>query len=121
MFYFYYKQFYHHLNKLPEYRIIKAPFPFKSFMHNNAEIEFFGKEKDYEYNIVRITEIRSVCPICTAPILLMDGKPDQSAPLVGRCIEAPHAHVYSFDRVLMTGYFLGHPAYLQEYQEQEPN
>lgn len=121
IFYFYYKQFYHHLNRLPEYRIVKAPFLFKSFMHDNAEIEFFGKEKDYKYNIARITEIRSVCPICTAPIILMDGKPDQSAPLVGRCIEAPHAHVYSFDRMLMMGYFLGHPAYLQEIQsENEP-
>lgn len=109
-------KFYIPLNKISIHRIIKAPFPFKSFLHHNAEIEFFGKEKDYKYNITRITEIRSVCPICTAPILLMDGRPDQSAPLVGRCIEAPHAHVYSFDRVMMVGYFLGHPMYLQEDQ-----
>lgn len=111
--------FYIPLNKIVINRIVKAPFPFKSFHQDNAEIEFFGKEKGYKYNIARITEIRSVCPICTAPILLMDGKPDQSAPLVGRCIEAPHAHVYSFDRMLMIGYFLGHPTYLQENQDSE--
>lgn len=116
--YFRYKSVHHPLTKLPEHRIIKAPRLFTHPLHTNAEIEFFGKEKDYKYNIARITEIRSVCPICTAPILLMDGRPDQSAPLVGRCIEAPHAHVYSFDRVMMVGYFLGHPAYLQESQSE---
>ena len=44
---------------------------------------------------------------------LADGKPDQKAPLVGRCREAPHAHVYSFDRVTLRGYFLGHEGYLK--------
>lgn len=106
-------------------RIIKSPSFFISINRDNADIEFYRyaykKNSDKEYNIARITEIRSVCPICTAPIILMDGKPDQSAPLVGRCIEAPHAHVYSFDRMLMMGYFLGHPTYLQESQsENEP-
>lgn len=116
MFSYFMYNFYIPLNKIQTHRIVKAPQLFKYINHTNAEIEFFGKEKDYKYNIARITEIRAVCPICTAPILLMDGKPDQSAPLVGRCIEAPHAHVYSFDRVMMVGYFLGHPMYLQEDQ-----
>lgn len=106
------------LNKLITNRVIKAPHFFISLNQENAEIEFYRspykKGSNTEYNIARITEIRSVCPICTAPILLMNGKPDQSAPLVGRCIEAPHAHIYSFDRVLMVGYFLGHPEYLKE-------
>lgn len=114
LFFYTFYYFYIPLNKIVTHRIVKAPLLFKSLTHDNAEIEFFGKTKDYKYNIARITEIRAVCPICTAPILLMNGKPDQSAPLVGRCIEAPHAHVYSFDRVLMTGYFLGHSMYLQE-------
>ena len=42
------------------------------------------------------------------------GKPDQKAPLVGRCREAPHAHVYSFDRVTLKGFFLGHEGYLED-------
>lgn len=40
------------------------------------------------------------------------GKPDQKQPLVGRCKEAPHAHVYSFDRMTMKGCFLGVKNYL---------
>lgn len=108
--------FYLPLSNIVINRIVKAPQLFRNWNYDNAEIEFFGKEKGYKYNIARITEIRSVCSICTAPILLMSGKPDQSAPLVGWCIEAPHAHIYSFDRVLMVGYFLGHPAYLKEQQ-----
>lgn len=107
--------FYRPLNNIVVHRIVKAPKLFLSLNHNNAEIEFFGKMPDYKYNTARITEIRATCPICTAPILLMHGKPDQTAPLVGRCIEAPHAHVYSFDRMLMKGYFLGHPMYLQQH------
>lgn len=111
------------LNKIITHKIVKAPQFFIHLNQDNADIEFYKsaykKDSDKEYKIARITEIRSICPICTAPILLMDGKPDQSAPLVGRCIEAPHAHVYSFDRMLMIGYFLGHPTYLQENQDSE--
>ena len=64
------------------------------------------------YKVARVTEFIATCPICSAPIELADGKPDQKAPLVGRCREAPHAHVYSFDRVTLKGFFLGHEGYL---------
>jgi hypothetical protein len=43
------------------------------------------------------------------------GKPDHKELLVGRCREAPHAHVYSFDRVTLKGYFLGHEEYLKNF------
>ena len=91
--------------------MIKAPqFLFLALNEDEADMEMYREDGSA---ITRITRFTSTCPICTAPILLEDGKPDQKAPLVGRCREAPHAHVYSFDRVTLKGYFLGHEGYLK--------
>lgn len=100
------------LHNLLTHRIIKAPELFLNANIDNADIEMY-KGKD-GYKVARVTEFIATCPICSAPIELADGKPDQKAPLVGRCREAPHAHVYSFDRVTLKGYFLGHEGYLQD-------
>ncbi|PCN59640.1 hypothetical protein [Acinetobacter sp. YT-02] len=90
---------------LPEHRVIKAPMIFLSLNELDAEIEMY---RDKERNqITRFTRFTATCPICTADIVLRDGKPDQNAPLVGRCAESPFAHVYSFDRVTMKGKYLG--------------
>ncbi|HCN16044.1 MAG TPA: hypothetical protein DIS69_08300 [Moraxellaceae bacterium] len=94
------------------HRIIKAPELFLNANIDNADIEMY-KGKD-GYKVARVTEFIATCPICSAPIELADGKPDQKAPLVGRCREAPHAHVYSFDRVTLKGFFLGHEGYLED-------
>ena len=98
------------LQKLTIDRVIKAPqFVFLSLNEDEADMEMY---REGGSAITRITRFKSTCPICTAPILLEAGKPDQKAPLVGRCREAPHAHVYSFDRVTLKGFFLGHEGYL---------
>lgn len=111
------KVFFIPFNNLVEHRhkVIKAPFLFCNINADNVDVELY-KGSD-GYNIAKVTEFTSICPICSAPIILMNGKPDQKAPLVGRCQEAPHAHVYSFDRVLMKGYFLGHQGYLNKIPE----
>lgn len=101
------------IDNLIHYRIIKAPMFFIGFNVMNAELECY-LDADNGYKIYHLIEITSTCPICTAPIILAEGKPDQKAPLVGRCKEAPHAHVYSFDRMTMKGYFLGHQGYLTD-------
>lgn len=101
------------LNNLIAHRIIKAPILFIEYNVMNAELECYLDKND-NYKVYCLTEITSTCPICTAPIILAEGKPDQKAPLVGRCKEAPHAHVYSFDRMTMKGYFLGHQGYLTD-------
>lgn len=109
--------FFKPLNDLITHRIIKAPMFLINIDVDNAEIEFFREKytkKNQLYNVARLTEITATCPICTAPIILAHGKPDQKVPLVGRCTEAPHAHVYSFDRITMKGYFLGHHGYLSD-------
>lgn len=100
------------LHNLLTHRIIKAPELFLNANIDNADIEMY-KGKD-GYKVARVTEFIATCPICSAPIELADGKPDQKAPLVGRCREAPHAHVYSFDRVTLKGFFLGHEGYLED-------
>ena len=104
------RYFFMPLYSLPVRRVIKAPMFFANINVVNADIEMYrGKDK---LNIARITEFTATCPICSGVIELANGKPDQKQPLVGRCREAPHAHVYSFDRMTMQGYFLGVPCYL---------
>ena len=101
------RYFFMPLYVLPHHRVIKAPMFFANINVDNADIEMY-RDKD-KLNIARITEFTATCPICSGVILLASGKPDQMPPLVGRCKEAPHAHVYSFDRMTMKGYFLGVP------------
>ena len=103
--------FFKPLHHLMTHRVSKAPLLFASLNTDNADIEMY-KGAD-GYRVARITAFTSICPICTAPIELADGKPDQKPPLIGRCREAPHAHIYSFDRMTLKGYFLGHEGYLK--------
>ena len=106
------RYFFMPLYVLPDHRVIKAPMFFANINVDNADIEMY-RNKD-KLNIARITEFSATCPICSGVIQLANGKPDQKQPLVGRCKESPHAHVYSFDRMMMKGYFLGVPNYLQD-------
>lgn len=86
---------------LPEHRVIKAPMSFISFAEDHADLEMY---RDKERNqITRVTKFKGTCPICASDVLLKSGKPDQKMPLVGRCVESPFAHVYSFDRVTLKG------------------
>ena len=104
------RYFFMPLYMLPYHRVIKAPMFFANMNVVNADIEMYW-DKD-KLNVARVTEFTATCPICSGVIELANGKPDQKQPLVGRCREAPHAHVYSFDRMTMKGYFLGVPDYL---------
>lgn len=90
---------------LPEQRVIKAPLGFLALSELDAEIEMY--RDNHKNQITIFTRFTSVCPICAADIVLRDGKPDQKAPLVGRCVESPYDHVYSFDRVTLKGKYLG--------------
>ena len=106
--YFTYRFVYKPLHSLPSTRIVKAPDFLISTNQFNAELELF---RPTDYNIARITEYTSICPVCDSKVELDYGKPDRSYYMVGRCRGDPHAHVYSFDRMLMKGYFLGHGGY----------
>lgn len=75
--------------------------PLISFAEDHADLEMY---RDKERNqITRVTKFKGTCPICASDVLLKSGKPDQKMPLVGRCVESPFAHVYSFDRVTLKG------------------
>ena len=89
---------------LTDHRVIKAPMMFLALSELDADIEMY-RDKD-KNQITRFTRFTATCPICTADIILREGMPYQNAPLVGRCVESPFAHVYSFDRVTMKGYLL---------------
>ena len=104
------RYFFMPLYMLPYHRVIKAPMFFANMNVVNADIEMYW-DKD-KLNVARVTEFTATCPICSGVIELANGKPDQKQPLVGRCREAPHAHVYSFDRMSMKGCFLGVTAYM---------
>lgn len=104
------RYFFMPLYMLPYHRVVKAPMFFANINVDNADIEMY-RDKD-KLNVARVTEFTAICPICSGVIELANGKPDQKPPLVGRCREAPHAHVYSFDRMSMKGCFLGVPDYL---------
>lgn len=101
------RYFFMPLYLLPYHRVIKAPMVFANVNVDNADIEMY-RDKN-RLNVARVTEFTATCPICSGTIILAQGKPDQRPPLVGRCKEAPHAHVYSFDRMTMKGCFLGVP------------
>lgn len=86
---------------LPEHRVIKAPMSFISLAEDHADLEMY---RDKERNqVTRVTKFKGTCLVCASDVLLKNGKPDQKMPLVGRCVESPFAHVYSFDRVTLTG------------------
>ena len=86
--------------------VVKAPLWITAFKENDAELEMFRHEKSRWTRLVRFS---ADCPICGSNIELQPGKPDQKYPLVGRCAESPHAHVYSFDRMTLRGAHLGPP------------
>lgn len=86
--------------------VVKAPQWVSAFKEVSCELEMFRHE---DYRWTRLVRFSADCPICGSNIELQPGKPDQKLPLVGRCIESPHAHVYSFDRMTLRGTYLGPP------------
>lgn len=100
------KKWFQPILNIPESRVIKAPLGFLALSELDAEIEMYRDK--HRNQITRFTRFTSVCPICTSDIVLREGMPDQKAPLVGRCVESPYDHVYSFDRVTLKGKYLGY-------------
>lgn len=54
----------------------------------------------------RMIKYAAQCPICGAQVLLASGNPDFPRRIVGRCLESPREHIFSFDRVTRNGYLL---------------
>lgn len=89
-------------------RIISAPVIFQPHDINNAQIECFATEKIRESNgkpvrKLRIVSYASSCPLCKSRVEVENGGKEFHHRLIGRCLEAPTEHIYSFDRVLKVG------------------
>lgn len=104
---FVWRSFYAPWWRLVDDRVIKAPTALLSMWEDSAELEMHRDSVGDKWT--RFVRFSGDCPLCSGRVLLMSGTPDQVLPLVGRCIESPHAHVFSFDRVRMQGAFIGPP------------
>lgn len=92
---------------LVDNRVVKAPAPSLAFKEDSAELEMYRDDAMRPWT--RFVRFSSECPFCSGRILLAKGKPDHQIPLVGRCSESPHAHVFSFDRARLSGVYIGPP------------
>ncbi|RJG12301.1 hypothetical protein D3879_03105 [Pseudomonas cavernicola] len=91
--------------QLVDDRVIKVPSLLLSILEDSAELEMYrDSEKSPWTRFVRFT---GDCPLCSGRVSLMPGKPEHKLPLVGRCSESPHAHVFSFDRARLSGIYIG--------------
>ncbi len=91
--------------ELVDNRVVKAPAPLLSFKEDSAELEMYRDDEKRPWT--RFVRFSSDCPFCGGRILLAEGRPDHQVPLVGRCGESPHAHVFSFDRARLSGVYIG--------------
>ncbi|SDO35800.1 hypothetical protein [Pseudomonas jinjuensis] len=93
--------------ELVENRVVKAPAVLLAFKEDSAELEMYRDEAKRPWT--RFVRFSSECPFCGGRVLLAEGRPDHLMPLVGRCGESPHAHVFSFDRARLSGSYIGPP------------
>ncbi len=93
--------------ELLDNRVVKAPSPLLALKEDSAELEMYRDDAKRPWT--RFVRFSSDCPFCGGRILLAEGKPDHRMPLVGRCGESPHAHVFSFDRARLSGGYIGPP------------
>ncbi|NOS97994.1 MAG: hypothetical protein HOP25_05930 [Methylotenera sp.] len=92
--------------RLVEDRIVMAPDNLLSSTERDVSLELVSSRDEGNENktkVLRLVKYASQCPICQAEILLDKGEPDFPRRIVGRCKESPREHVYSFDRITLTG------------------
>ncbi|MCY1204267.1 hypothetical protein D9M72_157920 [compost metagenome] len=100
------RQVYQPFFQLIDDRVVKAPAWVIGLMEDPCELEMHRQEDGQWTRLVRF---QAECVLCGGAVELRPGKPDHRYPLVGRCGNSPHAHVYSFDRMLLCGTYLGPP------------
>ncbi|MDD5581275.1 MAG: hypothetical protein PHY16_18650 [Methylobacter sp.] len=90
-------------------RIIAAPILLQPSNMTNAQIECLATNTIREstgkpIRKLRIVSYASTCPLCKSRIEVEKGGKEFHHRLIGRCLESPQEHVYSFDRVLRIGW-----------------
>lgn len=82
-------------------RIIPVTELWVAWNEANAQLELTKDEHDRcHLQLVRYT---AVCPVCAGTLELRYSQGPNTRRLVGCCVEAPHDHVFSFDRISRTG------------------
>ena len=92
--------------RLIDDRVVKAPAWVVGLTEDPCELEMHRQDNAQWTRLVRFS---AECPLCDGNVELRPGKPEHRFPLVGRCSNSPHAHVYSFDRMLLKGSYIGPP------------
>ena len=92
--------------RLLDDRVVKAPAWVVGITEDPCELEMH-RQDDAQWT--RLVRFSAECPLCGGNVELRPGKPEHCFPLVGRCGNSPHAHVYSFDRMLLKGSYIGPP------------
>lgn len=84
-------------------RIALAPDWLLAWREDGATVEIVRAKVDTSPNTILVRRYTASCPICGTMIKLDNGEPDFPRRLVGRCVESPREHVFSFDRVTRYG------------------
>lgn len=92
--------------RLVDDRVVKAPAWVVGLTEDPCELEMH-RQDDAQWT--RLVRFSAECPLCGGIVELRPGKPEHRFPLVGRCGNSPYAHVYSFDRMLLKGSYIGPP------------
>lgn len=90
-------------------RIALAPDWLLAWREDGATVEIVRSKNDISPNTILVRRYTAHCPICGEIVKLDNGDPDFPRRLVGRCIESPREHVFSFDRITRSGYALRCP------------
>ncbi len=90
-------------------RIIPAPMLLLPASIVNGQLESVATDQIREstgrnIRIYRLVSYSGSCPICNCRVELESGGKEFYNRLIGRCLEAPDEHVFSFDRMKKIGY-----------------
>jgi hypothetical protein len=86
---------------LLEDRIIPASELWVAWDEANAQLELTKDEKGHRR--LQLVRYNAVCPICAGTLELRYSQGPNTRRLLGCCAEAPHDHMFSFDRISRSG------------------
>jgi hypothetical protein len=92
-------------SRLFNWRIIMAPTFLIALKEMNVQMEIVREQHPMRGNsgTIRLIRYAGACPVCRAKVGLAEGGKEFPNRLIGRCIENPAEHLYSFDRFTCRG------------------
>lgn len=93
---------------LLRWRMIEAPVYLVSFRENNVLLELKSEQRKSggNFKVLSLVRYAGNCTICKGKVEVVAGGKEFPNRFVGRCIECPAEHVFSFDRALLIGKLL---------------